>query len=264
MIEKGHYTSDFYSGQESGSYRSAKTLLPLVNDIFHPASVADIGCGTGSWLKVWNEDLGVKDFFGVEGPYVTADMLHVPPANVSFQDLKLPLELNRRFDLVMTLEVAEHLPESSARQFVKSLTELSDVVLFSAALVGQEGEYHINEQMPEYWAEKFAEFGYVPVDYLRSKVWNNEAIEWWYRQNVLFFIKKDKLANYPELQDAYKNTDTKYLTRIHVGQYRVKLDQLKQLGSFSGFLGSKLHAFRRQMGAVPALKKVYTGVSGKK
>ncbi len=77
MIESSHYTADFYSERENGSYNSAKNVLPLVKKIIQPESVIDIGCGVGYWLKVWKEELGVNDILGIEGPYVTEDMLRI-------------------------------------------------------------------------------------------------------------------------------------------------------------------------------------------
>ncbi|MET3886884.1 methyltransferase domain-containing protein [Niastella sp. OAS944] len=168
MIESKHYNADFYADQQNGSYLSAQRVLPIVNAVFKPASVVDVGCGVGYWLKVWKEETQVKEVKGIEGPYVTPAMLKVDPAFVQFQDLKEPVKLDRKFDLAMSLEVAEHLPASHAEQFVQSLTSLSNVVLFSAAVIGQEGTYHINEQMPEYWSNLFQKFGFVPVDYISS------------------------------------------------------------------------------------------------
>ena len=59
--------------------------------------------------------------------------------------------MNRKFDLVLSLEVAEHLPSECAEAFVESLVNLGPVILFSAAIPYQGGENHVNEQWPEYW-----------------------------------------------------------------------------------------------------------------
>src|SRR5437868_1101010 len=101
MIESKHYNADFYLDQQNGSYLSAQRILPIVNAVFKPASVVDVGCGVGYWLKVWKEETQVKEVMGIEGPYVTPDMLKVDPAFVQFQDLKQPVKLNRKFDLAM-------------------------------------------------------------------------------------------------------------------------------------------------------------------
>jgi hypothetical protein len=51
----------------------------------------------------------------------------------------------KRFDLAISLEVAEHLPEGSAGALVSTLIEAAPVVVFSAAIKGQSGTNHINE-----------------------------------------------------------------------------------------------------------------------
>ena len=218
--EAKHYTSSFYKGHEKGSYDSAMAILPLINDLLHPKSVIDVGCGIGLWLKVWKDELKVEDIKGIEGAYVNENMLQIPREYVQIHDLKQPLTLNKRYDIVTTFEVGEHLPASSADQFVKTLTSLSDVVLFSAALIGQIRTYHINEQTPEYWAAIFSKYGYEPIDYIRPLVWNNEKVMYWYRQNILLFVKKERIASLPEtLKKAHEATVPTCLLRVHPIQY---------------------------------------------
>ena len=71
------------------------------------------------------------------------------------------------------LEVAEHIPPECADIFVESLTwGLAPVIMFSAAVPGQGGTLHLNEQWPAYWASKFAQHGYVLIDCLRPQLWD--------------------------------------------------------------------------------------------
>ena len=60
------------------------------------------------------------------------------------------LRLTKNYDLAISLEVAEHLSSESANMFIACLTNMSDIVLFSAAIPGQGGENRINEQWPKY------------------------------------------------------------------------------------------------------------------
>ena len=127
-------------------------------------SVLDLGCGQGVWLASWVR-LGAKDVQGIDGPYVDQERLHIPKERFQGRDLARPVDLGRHFDLVQSLEVAEHLPQSAAEQFVDSLVRHGPLVLFSAATPGQGGENHINEQPWEYWREKFAARGYEVFDF---------------------------------------------------------------------------------------------------
>ena len=92
--------------------------------------------------------------------------LPIPKKNFFAVDLKRPLQLERRFDLVLSLEVAEHLPEECAATFVESLIGLGSVILFSAAIPFQGGTHHVNEQWSNYWVKNFQEREYVVIDTL--------------------------------------------------------------------------------------------------
>ena len=90
----------------------------------------------------------------------------------------------------MSLEVAEHLEEEAADNFVRQLTKISDRILFSAAIPDQGGLHHLNERPPSYWAKKFKTYGFNQLDFLRPLFWDDERIEWWYRQNFLIYEKR--------------------------------------------------------------------------
>lgn len=163
--------------------KAAEVIVPIVMRLAHPKSVLDIGCGIGTWLKIFNE-AGVGDFFGVDGEDLAQDALQISETNFSVCDLTRPLDLEKEFDLVVSLEVAEHLPEFAAEQFVATLIKHSKLVLFSAAIPGQGGQNHLNEQWPDYWQEKFWKHKYKYYDLIRPEVWNDERVDVWYRQNM--------------------------------------------------------------------------------
>ena len=99
---------------------------------------------------------------------------------------------DKPFELTQSFEVAEHLYAQYAPNFIKLLTSLSDIILFSAAIPYQGGVHHVNEQPPAYWAELFAQNDYVCIDCIRSQIWNNESISTWYSQNILLFVHTSK------------------------------------------------------------------------
>jgi SAM-dependent methyltransferase len=182
------YTPAFFDLLTHGTRESARTVVPLVNDLVKPASVLDVGCGTGTWLAEWGR-AGVADVAGVDGHYVDQAVLQVPSGRFTPADLKKPLSLGRKFDLVQSLEVAEHLEEPYADTFVESLTSHGDTVMFSAAIPGQGGTHHVNEQWPSYWAEKFARVGYTAYDVIRPQIWTDPRVLVWYKQNILLFAR---------------------------------------------------------------------------
>ena len=193
MGREGHlYTAKFYRELES-TRQSAAEILPIIIELLKPSSIVDIGCGSGHWLAAAAE-LGVTDFLGVDGDWAKESQLAIPAEKFVAHDLSTPLKLDRRFDLALSLEVAEHLPESAADSFVQSLCRAADVVVFSAAIPGQGGRHHVNEQWPVYWADLFQRCGYQCYDVLRPRIWNNPRIAWYYAQNCMIFSRAHVLS----------------------------------------------------------------------
>ncbi|HEY4517498.1 MAG TPA: class I SAM-dependent methyltransferase [Candidatus Paceibacterota bacterium] len=215
------YNSNFFSHLQEDSYASAKVIVPLVRRYIQPKSILDVGCGTGAFLSVFKET-GSNEVFGVDGPWVSREERRVPDDSFQVANLEEPLELHRTFDLVVSVEVAEHISEAAAKTFVKSLTQHGDIVLFSAAIPHQGGTHHINEQWPSYWVQLFAEEGYVPIDCLRREVWESPQVNFWFAQNILFFAKRDTLARYPELQKAEIQWGGPVLPLVHPTLFKAK------------------------------------------
>jgi SAM-dependent methyltransferase len=160
----------------------------MVYELVRPASVLDVGCGAGTWLSQWSS-AGVPDVLGIDGDYVDRTKLQIPSDAFKPVNLQQSFSLGRTFDLVQTLEVAEHLDEANADAFVESLARHGDTILFSAAIPKQGGTHHVNEQWQSYWAEKFAKAGYTCYDILRPRIWADRRILWFYRQNMLLFTR---------------------------------------------------------------------------
>jgi SAM-dependent methyltransferase len=186
-----HYADEFNTN-------SAEIIVPFIKKTFNPSSVIDIGCGIGTWLKVFDKN-GVNDILGIDGQHVlNTNQLLIPKEKFAAKDLN-NIDFNdfkKTFDIAVCLEVVEHLEEIYADNIVKALCSFSEIIIFSAAIPGQTGENHYNEQYPTYWTKKFNSHGYVFVDLIRPRFWNNSKIEWWYRQNIFVVIKKTTAITY--------------------------------------------------------------------
>jgi hypothetical protein len=206
------YTSEWHAGHATGVSNSAEFIVPLVTRIVSPQSVVDVGCGRGDWLAQFGRQ-GVSDLHGFDGPWVKQDELAIDASSFTAVDLSRPASVTLpSSDLVMSLEVAEHLPDSAAAGFVDLLvSQAPRTVLFSAAIPGQHGTGHINSQWPDYWARLFAGHGYEAFDVIRPACWGAPAVEYYYQQNILLYVAADAvdelegLAPYvdrPELRGA--------------------------------------------------------------
>lgn len=180
------YSNTFFNYIEQGAIDSARAIVPFLkkNISFH--NIVDIGCGRGAWLTVFREH-GTNEIMGIDGEYVDKSNLLVKPDEFMHHDLSQSLSLAKRYDLAISLEVAEHIHEASADIFVENLVGLSDVVVFSAAVKGQGGEYHVNEQPLNYWRQKFESRGYACYDCVRNHVQDNTTMRPWYKYNTLIY-----------------------------------------------------------------------------
>ncbi|MEO7311371.1 MAG: methyltransferase domain-containing protein [Chitinophagaceae bacterium] len=220
--------------------RAPGAIVPVLMEMFSPSSVVDVGCGTGTFLRVFKE-YGVQKITGLDGGWVNRDKLMIGNNEFIETDLEKPVDLPQKYDLVICLEVVEHLVETSADSIISSLVRLGDTIIFSAAFPGQGGQNHINEQPISYWQQKFSAHGFEYYDVLRSKLWDNKDVNWWYKQNMFLVTKKPlaptdaSLAGagnpiqqliHPDVylmyKDLYQNLRTKYET-ITTGKGKMKM-----------------------------------------
>ena len=197
-MKKVDYKEDYYLQRliDGGvSYAAEKTLSIVLSKLPPASSVVDVGCGLGTWLstllKLRNENV---DILGIDGPWINQDLLVIPKDNFLAIDFSLEIPyINRKYDLAISLEVAEHLPPEKAEEFVSFLTDTSDFVLFSAAIPFQGGTNHFNERWQGYWADLFEQEGYVPIDLIRPVLWNDTEIRTHYKQNLILYSKEERV-----------------------------------------------------------------------
>lgn len=218
------YSDEFYRSLDATSEISARKILPLLFELAPVESVVDVGCGDGAWLAA-ALDCGARDILGLEGPWIEEARLKLPPERLRRVRLDRPFGIERRFDLAMSLEVAEHLPAERAAGFIEELARLAPLVLFSAAVPGQGGVHHLNEQWPGYWARLFLERGYRAIDGLRQRVWDDPAVAFWYKQNLLLFADPNALDAYPKLAEAARSSAAEPAALVHPDLYRRTLRQ---------------------------------------
>lgn len=194
---------------------SPRQVVPWLMKQFNPKSVLDVGCGIGTWLKAFQE-ASVSDFFGIDGSHTEPQGLLIPSSSFKAVDLNQSWQLNRKFDLAICLEVAEHLTEKASADLVKALTEHASTIIFGAAVPYQGGQNHINEQWPSYWQEKFGQHSFYFHDILRPVFWNNSQVQWWYKQNAFVVNREPSTGTIlPTIHpDAYAERSQEYTNLI--------------------------------------------------
>lgn len=227
------YDAEFYQRQMGGSYTSATKIVGHLAQYFVPDSVIDVGCGRGTWLKAF-KNVGSNSLQGIDGAWNTqVDMVD---EDIIFHqaDLNNPSSINivDRADLAVSLEVAEHLKPECSKNFVEALTSLSDVILFSAAYVKQDGKDHINEHEHSFWADLFARHGYRPYDLFRPVFWGDPDVGFWYQQNVFLYVKEGSRLNTALAQKSiFPLLNLQFMNCIHPRLYAryTKPPKLKRL-----------------------------------
>lgn len=223
------YDSDFmdYTSQSS-RYSAQKTIAVLSRDIA-PASVLDVGCARGTWLHEWAK-AGAADYYGVDGEYVDVQRLAIPRERFFAADLSKPFQLGRKFELVQSLEVAEHIAAESADVFVENLARhAGGLIFFSAAPPGQGGEFHVNEQPFDYWREKFARHGYSAYDYVRPLLAGDRGVSFWYRFNPIVYLTDERAARMPDAVRATRVDDGDAIADVSPAWFKMRKRAIRAL-----------------------------------
>lgn len=149
---------------------------------YRPETVLDVGCGVGGYLN-YLKTLGVQDVFGVDG--IPSDATVLEPSAYQKVDLQVPLDLGRTFDLVMCIEVIEHLePGTTDIAFESIARHARDLIVFSMGEPGQPGNGHINCLGLEDVLARWAKLGWYPVltDSLGARALSTLS---WLRRNIV-------------------------------------------------------------------------------
>ncbi len=202
--------------------QSPEQIVNCLYPILKPESVLDVGCGIGTFLHCF-KNAGVRDILGVDGDWVDQNLLtkYIKSDEFKRHDLTQPLNLGRKYDLVVCLEVAEHLPENRADTLVSNLVLHGDIILFSAAIPGQQGQNHFNEKWPQYWADKFENNGFEFIDVVRPLLWQEKDILFWYKQNSFLVVRKGTNLDLSEFQRKSKEM----LDLVHPDLFNLYLDE---------------------------------------
>jgi len=156
-------------GYRSPYHRFTEAIL----EVLEPESVADVGCGMGWIVEYLRTRLPC---IGVEGSRAALRLMRpdvrrlVHLADISSDE---PIPQMADYELVISIEVAEHIPGHAVPRLLNWLTG-GQRLLISAAPPGQRGNHHVNCQAPAYWVRRFSLRGFAFNEAL-TKRWREEA-----------------------------------------------------------------------------------------
>lgn len=186
------YDESYHAARTKEPHTSeAGAVVDVLYEEFTPESVIDFGCSVGHYLAHFEEKGCVVH--GVEGDPKALNHAMISVDKIDNHDLRDPYSPDRTYELVTSFEVAEHIPEKFAGNYVDSLTAAGDIIVMSAAPPGQSGEHHVNCQPRSYWEEKFARRGFEYDDDLThqlSKQMDGDLYHW-VQKNLLVFRNTD-------------------------------------------------------------------------
>jgi SAM-dependent methyltransferase len=205
------YDKQFFDVIDRDSVSSANAVVPLLTEFMVFPRVIDVGCGRGGWLKVCLEH-GATSVKGLDGTYVDRATLLIPSDSFQAMDLRDVSSISGTYDLALCLEVAEHLPRRVARPLVQKLCELAPIVLFSAAIPGQGGTQHINEQWPHYWEQLFRKNGYVMLDPFRLRIAGDRRVALHFKQNLFLYVDRSRVNDNEWFRRELERTQSQDVT----------------------------------------------------
>ena len=184
MKEISENLRDFdYKHMEDEERPCAARFAEWVVKTLDPKNVLDVGCGPGMYvdeiLKYNVTAIGIEVSDQIQKPYVRNKSL---------------FDMTETADVVMCLEVAEHIPENKADDIVQKIVSATErILIWSAAIPGQSGVGHINCQPKEYWREKFVQQGLEYDDECtqncRQYISEHPPYMGWFLNNVQIFRK---------------------------------------------------------------------------
>ena len=145
-----------YERNEEWLYLFASIADRILTDI-HPTTVLDTGCAMGFLVEALRQR-GVEAY-GVDiSEYA---IQRVDPSIKPYCWVGSVLDpFPQQYDLLVCIEVLEHLPPLKADETIKNCCLHGNDVLFSSTPFDYKELTHLNVQPPEYWAELFARYGF--------------------------------------------------------------------------------------------------------
>lgn len=224
----------------SQSLQSARIVVKQLDDIMRlPVSILDVGCGVGGWSLAYKER-GISNITMLDHPSNKKEHLLFQENNFHTIDFETAIPPVYPAELVICLEVLEHIHAHRCDAVIEYLTKCADTILFSAAIPGQHGYKHVNENYPPYWKAAFEKYGFTQYDIVRPLILFNQEIEYFIRQNIFLYVKGQGLLHSKEHKEFLPD-DFELINRKVLNRHKSPVDLIKMMpGSFKKTIGHRL------------------------
>jgi len=185
------YNKKFYSFSKEEVAKFVPEFVDIICKKLEPKSVIDIGCGIGLYLNEF--DKKSVEVIGYDGSPHAIKNSTAKPGLVNLYDLRNEFNPKKKYDVAMSVEVAEHIPTKLSDRLVSTLVKSSDLIVLTAAQKGQGGTDHINEQPKSFWIEKFEKRGFEFKKELTNEIvleMKKTNIPWWIYENFMVFKER--------------------------------------------------------------------------
>jgi cyclopropane fatty-acyl-phospholipid synthase-like methyltransferase len=182
--DRGFWKNDTAAGHQH-DFELCKAIMDLCGEL-NVKTLVDFGCGTGAYIKFIKE-IGI-DVEGYDGNPFTPK---ISGGVGSVLDLSSDFNLNKKFDMVMSLEVGEHIPVEFEDVFIDNICRHSNqFLLLSWAIVGQGGDGHVNCRNNDYIIEKLKERNFEIME-TESNILRNKSTKFWFKNTIMLFKNKN-------------------------------------------------------------------------
>ena len=165
-----------------------------------PHDVLEFGSGLGYLSRYIVDNSPVKESYCIEPNKIKGvyrENGYPKLLNIDIFKENEPKEIQKKFDLIISIEVAEHIPRTNHDKLFDFLTSHADNwIVFSGAHIGQGGHGHIAERSEDEWKEEFVKRGMIFQEKMTKEI--REASDKKninHRRNILVF-KKPKYQSF--------------------------------------------------------------------
>jgi hypothetical protein len=177
MIDAKTGIWDINTANSHGGHKHDEGIIKKISELYEPIAVADLGCGDGWYCQQLKQKWKNTVIHGYEG---CVDMkTEGVYDDIFILDLSLKRYVGIKYDLVLCIEVGEHIPLEKEQTFLDNVKEFCDCFLvMSWALPKQGGRGHFNERPEDYIIEQMTKRGFFVDDSSTNELRDAATLKW--------------------------------------------------------------------------------------